>query len=117
MSGVLGDFVDVLHDLQGEEKMSDSDMIAVLWRDGHGGLSNGGRTSLTSGAAGGFHAPPWPRLDGRVPRCRLRPQPRDTLLQLGAAPCRIRGLRLLLPPAVRRSLSVCNKQAKATPPP
>jgi hypothetical protein len=29
--GVLGDFVDVLLDLQGEEKMSDSDMIAVLW--------------------------------------------------------------------------------------
>ncbi len=31
MSGVLGDFVDVLLDLQGEEKMSDSDMIVVLW--------------------------------------------------------------------------------------
>ncbi|XP_040382179.1 cytochrome P450 78A5-like [Oryza brachyantha] len=29
--GALGDFVDVLLDLQGEEKMSDSDMIAVLW--------------------------------------------------------------------------------------
>uniref|UniRef100_A0A0E0F2Q3 Cytochrome P450 n=1 Tax=Oryza meridionalis TaxID=40149 RepID=A0A0E0F2Q3_9ORYZ len=31
MSAVLGDFVDVLLDLQGEEKMSDSDMVAVLW--------------------------------------------------------------------------------------
>ncbi len=31
MSAVLGHFVDVLHDLHGEEKMSDSDMIAVLW--------------------------------------------------------------------------------------
>jgi hypothetical protein len=31
MSGVLGDFVDVLRDLQGEEKMPNSDMIAVLW--------------------------------------------------------------------------------------
>ncbi|KAF0907220.1 hypothetical protein E2562_015727 [Oryza meyeriana var. granulata] len=29
--GVLGDFVDVLLDLRGEERMSDSDMIAVLW--------------------------------------------------------------------------------------
>ncbi|KAL5198508.1 hypothetical protein ABZP36_002020 [Zizania latifolia] len=29
--GILGDFVDVLLSLQGEEMMSDSDMIAVLW--------------------------------------------------------------------------------------
>lgn len=31
VSGAVGDFVDVLLDLEKDEKLSDSDMIAVLW--------------------------------------------------------------------------------------
>nr|CAD1837952.1 unnamed protein product [Ananas comosus var. bracteatus] len=41
MGDVVGDFVDVLLDLEKEAKLSDADIVAVLWRDGHSGDTAG----------------------------------------------------------------------------
>jgi hypothetical protein len=53
----------------------------------------------------------------RLPRRRLRPQPRHPVLQVGATPHGLRGLRLLLPNPLRRRRLGRDEQRAVLPPP